>query len=184
MHTNNKSINCNECKLSFWGRKPLTDHIKLAHNQSYDQISGKFKCDWNECSFQSKSFSNLTVHKMRHSGEKPFKCDFPSCEWSFVSCSEMKWHQKLAHSLDKPFACDWMGCDAQFKQKKCLNIHKLSHTGDKPFKCSWPGCDAGFYRNCSLLVHKTSHEGLKKFSCEWPECGQKFRNKMYFYFIF
>lgn len=146
MHTYKEPITCSECKHRFWGQKRLTDHIKEAHNESYDTISGKFKCNWNECSFQSKSYSNLTTHKMRHKGVKPYKCDYPSCEWSFVSNSEMKWHQRLAHSLHKPYVCDWMGCEAQFKQKKCLNIHKLSHTGDKPFKCEWPGCEAGFYR--------------------------------------
>lgn len=69
-----------------------------------DTIKNLHKCDNCAKSFIRKV--NLTVHMLRHTGEKPYK--------SVKSCQI---------------------CEKSFSRKQHLYNHKLMHTGEKPFTC-------------------------------------------------
>jgi len=58
-HQNQKSFICDECKQIFLSQRRLIDHIKSNHNENYNQKNKKFRCDWNECQFESKRYSKL-----------------------------------------------------------------------------------------------------------------------------
>jgi uncharacterized Zn-finger protein len=61
--------------------------------------------------------NKLKSHKWRHTGDKPFKCSWPSCEWTFRQAHHLKTHM-LKHSGEKPFGCDWPGCERRSDPKK------------------------------------------------------------------
>jgi uncharacterized Zn-finger protein len=62
---------------------------------------------------------------MKHSGEKPFACDFEGCIYRTNVLSSLKVH-KRTHSGEKPFACDVEGCTYSTYQLGNLKSHKVS----------------------------------------------------------
>jgi uncharacterized Zn-finger protein len=59
---------------------------------------------------------------MRHTGEKPYKCCWPSCEWSFRQKAHLKTHN-LKHTGEKPVVCEWIGCERRFQTKQVMRFH-------------------------------------------------------------
>jgi uncharacterized Zn-finger protein len=177
MHLNKSQLNCSKCELTFWGKTRLLKHLRLDHNQSFNTNNKRYKCDWNECQFETRNLNNLVIHKRRHLGLKPFKCDFANCSSSFVNNSGLKLHKLNVHSNDFRYVCLWPGCGHGSKTKESYKRHECSHTGEKPFKCEWPGCEASFSLNNDLKDHKSIHDEIKKFVCDWPQCGLKFRKR-------
>ena len=63
---------------------------------------------------------------MKHSGEKPFKCDL--CDYSASNAHHVRTH-KRKHSGEKPFKCDQ--CDFAASRIDNLNVHKRNnHFGE------------------------------------------------------
>ncbi|KAJ1640543.1 hypothetical protein T492DRAFT_583900, partial [Pavlovales sp. CCMP2436] len=52
----------------------------------------------------------LTAHKRTHSGERPYACDEPGCEYRAAKAGNLTAH-KRTHSGERPYACDEPGCD-------------------------------------------------------------------------
>ena len=50
----------------------------------------------------------------RHTGEKPFICNWPGCEWRFSRSDELSRH-KRAHEGIKPYGCRF--CDKRFSRR-------------------------------------------------------------------
>ena len=104
---------------------------------------------------------------MIHTQEKPFKCTFPSCDYSCTSSSDVKRHS-LIHSNDKPFKCDYPECKKSYTTGGSLRIHKMNHTGEKPFKCL--NCNYETTKASSLNVHlKSCHSRIMRMNKEGNE---------------
>ena len=59
-----------------------------------------------KCKTCNKKFnfsSNLTKHKIVHTGKKPFKCN--TCDKAFTQRQNMLRHQKI-HTGEKAFSCE------------------------------------------------------------------------------
>ena len=88
--------------------------------------------------------AHLTIHKLRNTLEKPFKCLF--CEEVFSQSGHLTAH-KLSHTGEKPFKC--MFCEKGFSQSITLTRHRWSHTVEKPFKCMF--CENAFSWSPELM---------------------------------
>jgi hypothetical protein len=72
--------------------------------------------------FSTSYEKGLKRHKMRHTGEKPYKCSWPQCEWTFRQPTHLKAHM-LKHTGEKPFICELIGCDRRFSSRQAMRFH-------------------------------------------------------------
>ena len=115
-----------------------------------------YKCS--DCSYATARKSNLRVHMTTHSGEKPYKCS--DCSYEAARKCHLRVHMKT-HSGEKPFQCP--DCSYATAEKSTLRRHLKTHSGEKPFKCS--DCSYATARKSNLRVHMTTHSGEKPYKC-------------------
>ncbi|XP_026313343.1 zinc finger and SCAN domain-containing protein 5B isoform X1 [Piliocolobus tephrosceles] len=118
------------------------------------------------CNKSFKYFSQLSIHRRSHTGERPFQCDL--CRKRFLQLSDLRVHQRI-HTGERPYSCDV--CQKQFAHESTLQGHKRIHTGEKPFKCKC--CSKVFSHKGNLNVHQRTHSGEKPYKC--PKCQKTFR---------
>ena len=128
----------------FWGFRNLGDLILLSMRKTH----------WweaNQCSHCDKNFvhkSNLVVHGIIHTGEKPYQCNH--CEKSFSMKSQIEKHERM-HTGEKQYQCSH--CEKKsFTAKSNLVRHERVHNGEKSYQFSH--C----IKSCSCGSHLVSHE--------------------------
>ncbi|EPY78615.1 hypothetical protein CB1_001033025 [Camelus ferus] len=130
----------------------------------------KFSCHLCDRSFTEKWA--LNNHMKLHTGEKPFKCTWPTCHYSFLTASAMKDHYRT-HTGEKSFLCDL--CGFAGGTRHALTKHRRQHTGEKPFKCD--ECNFASTTQSHLTRHKRVHTGEKPYRCPW--CDYRARKKLW-----
>uniref|UniRef100_A0A2I3M4L3 Zinc finger and SCAN domain containing 5B n=1 Tax=Papio anubis TaxID=9555 RepID=A0A2I3M4L3_PAPAN len=118
------------------------------------------------CNKSFKYFSQLSIHRRSHTGERPFQCDL--CWKRFLQPSDLRVHQRV-HTGERPYSCDV--CQKRFAHESTLQGHKRIHTGERPFKCKY--CSKVFSHKGNLNVHQRTHSGEKPYEC--PKCQKSFR---------
>ena len=109
----------------------------------------------NQCNVCGSTFANaynLKRHKLTHTDDKLYACDYLGCDKTFAQKCNLKRH-KLTHTGEKPHKCDT--CNETFALASSLKKHQLTHTGKKPHKCET--CGKTFSQSCNLKRHKKSH---------------------------
>ena len=178
-HTGEKAFQCDICKKKFSTFKGSRAHRKV-HAAEQCTISEKilFKSTRLEthyakhtgekpfqCNFCNKNFvtpSGLCRHKKSHTAERP-QCD--ACGKTFWSSGSLSKHKKL-HTGEKPHVCEV--CGRAFSVRAILVRHGRTHTGEKPYQCDI--CDKWFAGQETLIKHKRIHTSQKLYHCD--ECGK------------
>ncbi|XP_029446724.1 zinc finger protein 407 isoform X2 [Rhinatrema bivittatum] len=162
-HLGMREYKCHVCGVAFVMKKHLNTHLLGKHGVGTPK-ERKFTCNLCDRTFIEKWA--LNNHMKLHTGEKPFKCTWPTCHYSFLTASAMKDHYRT-HTGEKPFKCD--ECNFASTTQSHLTRHKRVHTGEKPYRCPW--CD--YRSNCAEnirkhILHTGKHEGVKMYNC--PKC--------------
>ncbi|CAG2121384.1 unnamed protein product, partial [Medioppia subpectinata] len=61
-------------------------------------------------------------HKRKHTGEKPFRCEWDGCESSFTEAHHLKAHERK-HTGERPYGCEWPGCERRYKNRQAMRFH-------------------------------------------------------------
>ncbi|CAG2120551.1 unnamed protein product [Medioppia subpectinata] len=125
------------------------------------------------CRKEFKNLESLLNHKKRHSGEKPWFCEYKSCEYRSIQRCHLIGHMRKSHTGRYQFSCDWPGCSFMGPSRYNVKRHKIIHTGEKPYKCNWPGCEWRSANN-KIADHKKIHTGERPYACSWVGCEARF----------
>jgi len=85
-----------------------------------------------------------------HTGEKPYSCEYDSCDKSFSRLFSLKIHVST-HTGEKPYSCTV--CLKGFADPSARNKHKKIHTADKPYSCK---CGREFADKKACAKHRES----------------------------
>ena len=128
-----------------------------------------FTCDL--CGYSTSREYNLTVHKRKHTGEKPYACKF--CDYRASTKSILTRHI-MTHTKEKPFACGL--CDYRSSTKFCLIRHNRIHTDEKPYVCDY--CDYRAREKASIKKHMRIHTGEKPYECKFCDYRARHLNSL------
>ncbi|XP_063020863.1 zinc finger protein ZXDC [Melospiza melodia melodia] len=144
-----------------------------AHSRAHEQEAAH-KCE--ACGQRFPSAARLAAHRRRShlEPERPFRCDFPGCERTFITVSALFSHNRAHFREQEQFSCSFPGCNKQYDKACRLKIHMRSHTGERPFICDFEGCGWSFTSMSKLLRHKRKHEDDRRFMCPVEGCGKSF----------
>ncbi|XP_067305501.1 zinc finger protein 407 [Pseudorasbora parva] len=170
-HLGMREYKCHICGWAFVMKKHLNTHLLGKHGLGQPK-ERKFECDLCERTFSEKWA--LNNHMKLHTGDKPFKCGWPSCHYSFLTLSAMKDHHRT-HTGEKSFLCDL--CGFAGGTRHALTKHRRQHTGERPFRCQL--CSFASTTQSHLTRHKRVHTGEKPYRCPWCDyrsnCAENIR---------
>ena len=65
-----------------------------------------------------------------HTGEKPYKCIHPGCDYAAAQSGALTNHSRT-HTGAKPFSCDYEGCTFASATGGGLKSHQISHARER-----------------------------------------------------
>ena len=178
---------CTICNKSFDRPYRLTRHLNI-HDPNRPRVSCHI------CTRSFTRFDTLENHvKSMHSNERPFQCQYSTCQKTFATQTALMNHLKV-HTNGKPYQCQ--ECDASFsllieykmharqqhadtERLRCNDCYKvfpdvtsLEHhrSVEHLFECEI--CSKRFARLAYLQLHIKVHNGEKAFNCN--VCSQGF----------
>uniref|UniRef100_UPI00398E9C2E zinc finger protein 407 isoform X3 n=1 Tax=Pristiophorus japonicus TaxID=55135 RepID=UPI00398E9C2E len=170
-HLGVREYKCHMCGWAFVMKKHLSTHLLGKHGIGTPK-ERKFVCEICDRTFTEKWA--LTNHKKLHMGQKPFKCTWLTCHYSFLTASAMRDHFRT-HTGEKSFLCDL--CGFAGGTRHALTKHRRQHTGEKPFKCEQ--CNFASTTQSHLTRHRRVHTGEKPYRCPWCDyrsnCAENIR---------
>lgn len=132
------------------------------------------KNGYSTCKYCNQTFigrnSLLNHERLKHTFEKPFKCDL--CNKKFATSSSLCYH-KSVHLNDRRFICAM--CNKRFNNLTILKTHLSNkHTDPQSYQYSCTYCDKRYPVKSKLDYHIKQHVDGKNF-CEL--CRQAFRKE-------
>ncbi|KAL3093133.1 hypothetical protein niasHT_022583 [Heterodera trifolii] len=165
------------CSRLFASSDPLLDHIHSDHlvNLHLSKAQRQFVCLWKGCERDGRSFPTsymLVQHLRVHTGEKPYKCKWTSCEKRYARLANLKTHQRT-HTGERPFQCTICGrsfTNISDKMKHEKRVHKKK----KQYCCVVLGCANAYTDPSSLRKHTLRSHGTNPWM-EYKERRSKVR---------
>ena len=184
-HTGSHSTPWNTETMEPKDRKalPVPDSGKHAHDPgtSNDPESHARKRTYPSELFRSPS--EYKRHKLTHTGEKMYSCEY--CGKAMKLLSSLRRHLRIKHGPRKPqlqksnpttdkaeyterFGCNY--CGKAFAGHTSLKNHVRIHTGERPYSCEY--CGRAFTQKGNLKAHMVVHGGEKIYFCQY--CGKSY----------
>ncbi|KAF5302224.1 hypothetical protein FQA39_LY10263 [Lamprigera yunnana] len=132
-------------------------------------------CTFGNCTAVFSKNSKLVYHIRRHTGERPFRCDVPNCDKSYLYSFHLRRHKETHSNKQKHegLKCPTEGCNLELANKYSLKKHmKRKHNSEREYPFTCETCNQGFTRKKRLLQHSFTHTGEYPFEC--PICQTKF----------
>lgn len=157
-----------KCWYEGCGRLYRSAGQRKAHENSIHLKLKRFVCA--TCGMSFTDNPKLTSHTRIHTGERPYKCDFPNCTAQFKQQYDLTKHKHSIHSTERPWICEV--CKATFKLKGGLRAHRrLMHSRENLKKCS--DCEKEFLNVAALNNHYAIiHLGQRNHVCQI--CGRTY----------
>ncbi|CAG2119770.1 unnamed protein product, partial [Medioppia subpectinata] len=111
------------CRQRFHLYTQLEKHRQSVHSWPSRRVrhpGHRVPCLWPGCDFRAEKH-RLKHHERKHTGERPYVCDWPECGKRFARPDGLKDHKNI-HNNVKPYACHWPGC--QYRCASSANICK------------------------------------------------------------
>ena len=156
-HLEVREHQCKICKKAFYRSHHLRYHMETQHPRDDHEV---FVCSI--CSQQFVSKLQCQLHERKH--DKPFKCHFEACRFTFHSRIDLESHINT-HTNVRPFLCDECGYTA--KSKRQLGYHRKNHLGIRNHLCDY--CQYRGSTKAHLQRHMRIHVGAKPYKC--PYCS-------------
>ncbi|XP_037071132.1 zinc finger protein 628-like [Pollicipes pollicipes] len=138
---------CPTCSKMFSSVKTLKIHQRILH----DKVRS-FCC--RVCSHTSATKALLQLHMRGHSGETPFVCPEPTCDYKTRDPSSFRRH-KMRHSGVRPYRCPH--CDYQCIQSSAIKSHVINrHGGRGVFRCHL--CNFCTVNEITYGLHVSDHQ--------------------------
>ncbi|NXA53122.1 GLIS3 protein, partial [Nothocercus julius] len=152
----------------------------LDEDGDLDDVSGKHRCRWVECSALYDQQEDLVRHiEKTHIDQRKgedFTCFWAGCPRRYKPFNaryKLLIHMRV-HSGEKPNKCTFEGCKKAFSRLENLKIHLRSHTGEKPYLCQHPGCQKAFSNSSDRAKHQRTHLDTKPYACQIPGCTKRY----------
>ncbi|XP_067842782.1 transcription factor IIIA-like [Heptranchias perlo] len=139
------------------------------------KLSGNlFICSFGCGATFSKNW-RLQAHLCRHTGEKPFACEYEGCSKGFSRKGHLTRHIQ-SHRGEKPFRCTDERCNKTFTTKDNLKKHisRKHENVEKLYLCDFEGCGRSFKKHQQLKVHQYEHTNVPPFKCNYEGCDKHF----------
>ena len=137
--------------------QPITTAIAVAGTNAMINTQ-LFKCSSPTCTSLFSTLYDLKQHMMQHTKvEKPYRCDFSSCEYSALTKTALNEH-KVTHSNERNYICNVENCGRRYKTRKGLWDHSHTHRPDKPYICTFPNCNYRCVSSSYLRSHMRAHK--------------------------
>jgi uncharacterized Zn-finger protein len=164
-----------DCLKMFFTKLHLGRHIK-----SHDVIR-----DTNDliCTICEKTFTKsslLKVHQRIHTGQRPYTCESPGCQWSFRTSSKLRRHER-SHKNERRHPCSL--CTKAYLRPEHLKDHFDVVHLDQRLICPYEKCESRFTQRPSLLAHVKKHQDdpqaleQQRYRCVLEKCNKKFQSR-------
>jgi hypothetical protein len=131
------------------------------------------------CGDRFKTRFSLKRHRKKHTGEKPFVCDFPSCRKRFAEKSTLIRHERV-HTGEKRNTHK----HAFLRASRLLHLHSPAHSHHlavsvslsylscalPAYICSVYGCGKRFADRTNVKRHEMIHSGVRPYRCPAAGC--------------
>ena len=178
VHTDEKVLDCSQCKKSFASLRSLRNHERSHRAGAH----GPYSCPY--CDTRFNRAGHRWSHLAAHTNTRPFDCLF--CPEKFKRFAPLSKHLQDKHAGQKAkaffqrnksgkdaLACPQ--CHKTFSTPYSLKIHMLLHSGETPYECTH--CSRKYRTQQQLATHMSIHLGVKPYPCFW--CDRQYSRIAY-----